>query len=98
MATVELLVATKNPGKVVELEELLSNLPFSIISLNGFPNLADVAETGQTFTDNALLKARYYHQQTGLLSVSDDSGLAVDALKGAPGIFSARYAGPAASD
>jgi XTP/dITP diphosphohydrolase len=94
----KLLVATKNPGKILELEKLLANTKLEIINLNSFPSISDVEETGSTFKENALLKAKYYFDQTHILSLSDDSGLAVDFLDGSPGVYSARYAGPNASD
>jgi XTP/dITP diphosphohydrolase len=98
MAKRELLVATKNHGKVVEIEELLADTGLAVTSLSNFPDIADVEETGQTFADNALLKANYYYSKTGMLALSDDSGLQVDALGGAPGVYSARYAGPNSTD
>lgn len=94
----QLLIATKNKGKVVELEKLFAGLPIALKSLNDFPNALDVEETSKTFAENAALKARSYSQQTELWSLADDSGLEVDALNGAPGVFSARYAGEMASD
>jgi XTP/dITP diphosphohydrolase len=98
MAISKLLVATRNRGKIVEFRELLSDLELETINLDSFPDLADVTENGTTFAENALIKARFYHSETGLLTLSDDSGLEVDALGGAPGIYSARYAGAGASD
>jgi len=94
----EMLIATRNRGKVRELRSLLAGLPFGLRSLPEFPATTDVAETGQTFAENAALKASDYAKQTGLWSMADDSGLEVDALGGAPGIFSARYAGEHATD
>jgi XTP/dITP diphosphohydrolase len=95
----ELLIATTNAGKVAEIADLLRDLPFRVISLNDLPQLPEAPEeTGCTFVENALLKARYYFAATGKLSLADDSGLEVDALQGAPGIHSARYAGEKASD
>lgn len=95
----ELLIATTNAGKVAEIADLLRDLPFRVISLNDLPQLPEAPEeTGRTFVENALLKARYYFAATGKLSLADDSGLEVDALQGAPGIHSARYAGEKASD
>ena len=94
----ELLVATKNAGKIKELEELLLDLPFRLRSLNDFPNVFEPEETGATFAENAALKARYYALQTNLPALADDSGLEVEALGGAPGVLSARYAGEDATD
>ena len=92
-----LLIATGNPGKWRELRALLAGLPFEIASLAEYALLPPV-ETGATFLDNALLKARHARAATGLAVIADDSGLEVDALGGAPGVHSARYAGPDASD
>src|SRR5437868_8602498 len=94
----QLLVATSNPGKVAELATLLKDLPCQVIGLSDLPQpLPIAAETGATFSENALMKAEEYHARTGLLSLADDSGLEVDALGGAPGVYSARYAGEEAS-
>ena len=94
----ELLIATRNTGKVKEIEELLADLPVTLRSLEDFANLPEPAETGSNFTENAALKAAYYALKTGLHAIADDSGLEVEALGGAPGIFSARYAGAHATD
>jgi XTP/dITP diphosphohydrolase len=93
-----LLIATRNRGKVRELEEMLADLPVKLRSLNDFPNVVEPEENGATFIENAELKATYYARQTGLCALADDSGLAVAALGGAPGVLSARYAGAEASD
>jgi XTP/dITP diphosphohydrolase len=97
---VRLLVATNNPGKVREYEELLVDLPRPPqITFPAQEGLAlDVAESGETFEENARIKALAYAQASGLLTLADDSGLEVDALGGEPGVRSARYAGPHASD
>jgi XTP/dITP diphosphohydrolase len=95
---IELLVATTNPGKFAEVEAYLSQLPLQIISLQSFDKYPEVIEDGATFEQNAKKKARALAQASGLLTLADDSGLEVDALDGAPGIYSARYAGPAADD
>jgi XTP/dITP diphosphohydrolase len=94
----ELLIATTNKGKVVELRSLLSSLSLPLRSLAEFPEVADVPETGATFAANAILKARGYATQTQLWTLADDSGLEVDALGGAPGVYSARYGGEGLSD
>lgn len=94
----ELLIATSNKGKIVELQSLLASLPLQLRTLVEFSRIMEVEESGQTFTDNAVLKARGYAVQTGLWTLADDSGLEVDALGGAPGVFSARYAGEGATD
>ncbi len=93
-----LLLATQNQGKLRELRQLLGDLPLKLYDLKDFPDVEGVPETGQSFIENASLKAVGYATQTGLLTLADDSGLAVDALGGAPGILSARYAGEGASD
>ncbi len=89
-----LLIATTNQGKVAELLSLLASSPFRVIGLADLPETyPDVEETGVTFAENALLKADFYHTQTGLLTLADDSGLEVDALDGQPSVYSARYGG-----
>jgi XTP/dITP diphosphohydrolase len=93
-----LLVGTQNKGKLKELRELLSDLPLKLRGLADFPKIETVPETGETFSENACLKAAGYAAQTGLLTLADDSGLAVDVLSGAPGVLSARYAGKDATD
>jgi XTP/dITP diphosphohydrolase len=93
-----LLIATWNKGKQRELRQLLSDLPFALISLDDIPGLEPVLETGNTFVENACLKASVYARRSALLTLADDSGLQVDALRGAPGVLSARYAGEGASD
>lgn len=93
-----LLIATWNKGKRRELQQLLSDLPFALMGLDDITGLEPVVETGGTFVENASLKASGYAKQSGLLTLADDSGLEVDALKGAPGVLSARYAGEGASD
>lgn len=94
----KLLVGTNNKGKIKELNEFLTDLPVQLFGLSSFENISDVEETGVTFAENAILKANYYALQTGFWVLSDDSGLEVEALNGAPGVFSARYAGENATD
>lgn len=97
----KLLLATRNQGKIVEFRRILDAIaPDSIelVGLDAFPNLHDVDETGKTFEENALLKAREMSEATGLPAIADDSGLCVDALNGDPGIFSARWAGVHGND
>src|SRR5258706_8935472 len=94
----QILIATSNKGKRAELQLLLSDLPVELFDLRNFPAVEPIAETGTTFVENASLKAIGYAAQTGLLTLADDSGLAVDALGGAPGVRSARYTGESASD
>jgi XTP/dITP diphosphohydrolase len=87
------VVATRNPGKVAELRRIFAPYGLDLVGLEEFPDAPDVAETGATFAENALLKARAAAETTGLLAVADDSGLAVDALNDMPGILSARWSG-----
>jgi XTP/dITP diphosphohydrolase len=94
----KLLIATNNPGKVQEYEELLSDLPVEITFPANEGLLLYVEETGDTFEENACIKAEAFAQHSGLTTLADDSGLEVDALGGEPGVYSARYAGPGASD
>lgn len=95
-----LVLATRNEHKVRELreilEEVLQQVGLELVGLDAFERLEDVVESGVTFAENALLKARYAASATGLPALADDSGLAVDVLGGAPGVFSARWAGPLA--
>ena len=87
----KVVLATGNQGKVKELAHLLSKQDIEIVPQSEF-NVADVAETGTTFVENAIIKARHAAKITGLPAIADDSGLEVDALNGAPGVYSARYA------
>jgi len=89
----ELLIATNNPGKLREIGQLLSATPVKLRSLRDFDNIVEVEETGSTFAENAILKARGYALQTGMTALADDSGLEIKALDNAPGVLSARYAG-----
>lgn len=93
----KIVLATGNPGKVRELAELLADFGFDVVAQTEL-GVDSAEETGLTFIENAILKARHAAQVTGLPAIADDSGLAVDALGGAPGIYSARYAGLEASD
>ena len=94
------VLATRNAHKVAELNRILADAGFGgeLVGLDAFPGAPDVAETGLTFADNALLKARAIAEYTGLPVVADDSGLTVDALNGMPGILSARWAGKHGDD
>ena len=94
----ELVIATHNKGKVEEFKVLLTELNVAVKSLDDFPPIEEPEETGRTFAANARLKATYYAKQTGAVCIADDSGLEVQALDGAPGVRSARYAGPKATD
>ena len=89
----KLLIATHNQGKVREYQQLLGHLPLQLVSLDDIGISQDVEETGQTFAENAWLKAHTYSSLGGMLTLSDDSGLEVDALGGDPGVHSARYGG-----
>ena len=91
----QLLIATGNSGKVREYAELLSGIPFELVSLKDLGITHEVDETGETFEENAWLKASEYAALSGLLTLADDSGLEVDALGGDPGVRSARYGGDA---
>ena len=93
----KIVLATGNPGKVREMSELLAEFGLTVLPQSDF-NLVEADETGCTFIENAIIKARHAATLTGLPAIADDSGLAVDALQGAPGIYSARYAGANASD
>jgi len=94
----KLLVASNNPGKLKEYADLLDRLPVTLTSPVQEGLSLAVDESGATFAENAILKARAYAEASGLLTLADDSGLEVDALDGAPGVRSARYAGEGASD
>ena len=93
----DIVLASSNAGKVREINQLLAGLHINVRPQSEF-NVADAEETGLTFVENAILKARNAAAHTGLPAIADDSGLEVDVLKGAPGIYSARYAGAGASD
>jgi len=94
------VLATRNSGKIAELSRILDAAGFAdgLVGLDAFPGAPDVAETGRTFADNALLKAHAIAAYTGLPAVADDSGLCVDALHGMPGVFSARWSGKHGDD
>jgi XTP/dITP diphosphohydrolase len=91
--TVKVLLATRNAGKLVELQRMLVDGPVEVLGLADVPEFPEAPETGATFAENALAKARDAAAATGLPSVADDSGLAVDALNGMPGVLSARWCG-----
>lgn len=93
-----LVLATRNPGKVRELETLLAPLGVKVASLIDYPDLPEIPEEGRTLVVNAIFKAREAARHTGEISLADDSGLEVDALNGAPGVHSARFAGEPADD
>lgn len=91
------VLATRNPGKISEIGAILADLPVSLVSLAGFPEIAAAREDGASFEENAAKKAAHVAERTGLASLADDSGLVVDALGGRPGVLSARFAGEQAS-
>lgn len=93
----KIVMATGNPGKIREIERLLDGLGVEIVAQSEF-GVADADETGTTFAENSLIKARHASDVTGLPAIADDSGLSVDALDGAPGVYSARFAGGAGDD
>ena len=93
-----LLLGTRNPGKVIEITSILADSGWSFSSLKDFPGVGEAEENFVTFAENAIAKAQFYASATGLCALADDSGLEVVALNGAPGVFSARYAGAHASD
>lgn len=94
----ELVIATHNQGKLQEFRELMKELPVQIKCLADFEAIEEPEEIGKTFAANAKLKAAYYAKKTGMVCIADDSGLEVQALDGAPGVRSARYAGEKATD
>lgn len=93
----KIVLASGNKGKLKELEHILAPMGYEIQAQSEF-DVPDAEETGLTFVENAIIKARNACEHTGLAAISDDSGIEVDALQGAPGIYSARFAGPGASD
>jgi XTP/dITP diphosphohydrolase len=93
-----LLVASTNPGKVREVREFLSSLPLHILTLADFPGLGVSPEEGRTFEENARGKSLFYSRATGIQVMAEDSGLEIDKLGGAPGVYSARFSGEAATD
>lgn len=88
-----LVIATTNPHKIEEFRHLLAAVPFTLVGLAELGVTQEVEETGSTFEENAILKAREYAALTGLLTIADDSGIEIDALDGGPGVYSARWAG-----
>lgn len=94
----DLVIATRNQGKLREIRELLKSVPFNVLGLDSFPDAPEVNEDAGTFAGNARKKAEAIAAHTGCLTIADDSGLAVDALGGAPGVMSARYSGVDATD
>ncbi|WP_300156834.1 XTP/dITP diphosphatase [Solidesulfovibrio sp.] len=94
----EVVLATRNAGKIKELNVLLAPLGVRVAGLDAYPEIGDIPETGETFLENARIKARAVCRATGRVSLADDSGLCVDALSGAPGVYSARFSGEHATD
>lgn len=93
-----MVIASRNQGKIREIKAMLSDMPVEILSLSDFDNIPELAEEGSTFQENAAQKARSVMLATGLTALADDSGLEVDYLGGAPGVYSARFAGAKAND
>ena len=89
----KLVLATHNPDKQTEMNAALSDLGLDVIGLDQYPGIEDIPENGTTLLENAMIKAHTVHLKTGLPALSDDTGLEVDALHGAPGVYSARFAG-----
>lgn len=94
----EIVIASKNKGKIKEIQAAFAQVGVNVISLAEFEGIPDAVEDGKTFEENALIKAKFYSNLTGKACLADDSGLEVDALQGAPGVYSARYAGEMAED
>ncbi len=92
-----IVLASGNPGKLREIGKLLTGLDYEVLPQSEF-DVSEVEETGLSFVENAIIKARHAAEVTGLPALSDDSGIEIDALNGAPGIYSARYAGPDCND
>jgi XTP/dITP diphosphohydrolase len=93
-----MVIASKNAGKIKEIKDMFAGMDMDVLSLNDFPGFPDIIEDGNSFYENALKKAKTVAQATGETALADDSGLEVEALGGAPGIYSARYAGEKADD
>ena len=89
----KIIIGTQNQDKLKELQNGLEDLNLNLISLKEFPKIEEIIEDGETLKENALIKARYVFNYTGIPTISDDTGLEVDALNGAPGVFTARFAG-----
>ncbi len=94
----QIVLATRNQGKIRELQALMRDFDIDVISVADIPDAPEVEENGRTFLDNSLKKAREIAMATGIMALADDSGLVVDALDGAPGVYSARFAGEDATD
>tara|TARA_Y100000589_G_C26980229_1_gene558271 strand:- start:28 stop:621 length:594 start_codon:yes stop_codon:yes gene_type:complete len=94
----KIIFASRNAHKVTEIQRLLHPLGFEVVSLLDYPDMPDIPETGETFTDNALIKARAAYEALGHPTIADDSGISVDALDGAPGVYSKRFSPEATDD
>ena len=94
----KVVLATRNQGKIKELQAMLEGKGIEVLGLDAFPQVGEIEETGETFEENAVLKAKTVSEATGLIALADDSGLSVEALAGAPGVRSARYSGEGATD
>lgn len=93
-----MVIATTNAGKITEVRQILAGLPLVLLTADDIGGWPEIAETGSTYRQNALIKGRTVAELTGIATLADDSGIEVDALGGAPGVYSARFAGPGASD
>ncbi|MCF7925640.1 MAG: XTP/dITP diphosphatase [Candidatus Izimaplasma sp.] len=93
----EIVIATKNPHKVTEMTNLLESLEYDVKTLYDYPEIGPIEETGDTFKENALIKAKTLSEYTKTMCIADDSGIEVDALDGEPGVYSARFAGEKAT-
>ena len=93
----QIVLATHNRGKMKEMSSILAHLPVKLLTLDDFPQIGEIPETGETLKENAFIKAETVHQKTGLPALADDTGLEVDALDGAPGVHSSRYDGETAT-
>jgi len=98
MGATDLLLASQNPGKLAEMRQLIGGLSFRIVAPRDLGITEAPDETGTTFAENAVLKARHYSKRSGLLTVADDSGISVDAMNGEPGLYSSRFGGEGATD
>lgn len=94
----QIVLATHNKGKIAEIQAIMRDFHIDVLSMRDIPDIPEVEEDGDTFFDNALKKAREIATATGMMALADDSGLVVDALHGAPGVYSARYSGEDATD
>jgi len=93
----QIVLATHNRGKMKEISSILAHLPVNLLTLDDFPQIGEIPETGETLKENAFIKAETVHQKTRLPALADDTGLEVDALDGAPGVHSSRYDGETAT-